>query len=304
MLMHSEVVDMFSLRNATYHRDEISCSCPYTQNHKRGDANPSFGINVRKQVFICRSCGESGNLVKLAMDILGLDRFSAMRAVYRDLSQEEALALMHGSERVGRSEPISPIEADISRWCSGPRDYWYSRGFNDETIGKWRLGYDTYENRATVPVYWKGSLVGWTKRAGVDGMSPKWTHYPGMPKSRMLFGMDAVDTDSAILVEAPLSAIMLDQYGIKGAVASFGASLSDDQAVLLRSHFNNVLIFYDPDQAGVSGTRKAIDKLEKFMNVYIVQPTRDDPAAMSREECLEAINVRPVISSWAWKPWI
>jgi DNA primase len=298
MLDAREIIELFGLQNVQMRGDEITCSCPFPENHTRGDKRPSFGISVSKGAYNCFSCGESGSLVTLAQKVLGMTRLEAMNAVYHDLTTEEALRMM-GGERYVPSR-VSPMEFDISKWSRNRHEYWRARGFNEETIGKWQLGYDPSENRVVVPIYFKKQLVGWTKRAVDDVTRPKWSHSPGIPKSQILFGMDNFVGESAILVEAPLSAIMLDQYGIKGAVASFGASLSDEQAVLLRNNYNNVLIFYDPDEAGMKGTARAIAKLEKFMSVYVVQPTRDDPAAMSREECCEAISGKPVIASWAW----
>lgn len=299
MLTAHEIIDTFALRNASINGDEIICSCPFTQNHKHGDRHPSFGISVSKQVYNCFSCHESGSLVTLATEVLGMTRLQALEEINGSLTEGEISGMIYGREYED-AKPINPIDADVGRWMTGPRDYWYSRGFDDETIGKWRLGFDMVEQRATVPVYFKGELVGWTKRASSDSQKPKWTHFPGMPKGRILFGMDNSKIDSAILVEAPLSAIKLDQYGFPNAIASFGASLSDEQALLIRSHYNNVLIFYDPDDAGRRGTLNAIKKLEKFMGVYIVQPTRDDPAALTHAECLEAISNKPVIPSWAY----
>lgn len=297
-----DLIDLFGLRNATVRGDELTCSCPFDENHKRGDSRPSFGISLSKGVFSCLACGESGTLITLAMKRLGLSYFEAHRAIYRDMTMEDAIRLMGGhKEEIGDKDGVVPIQADIDRWSRGDRDYWYGRGFNDETIGKWHLGYDARENRVVVPVYHNRELVGWSKRAVDNVTKPKWRHSKSMKRNRILFGMDNFKEDSCILVEAPLSVIMLDQYGIKNSLASFGASLSDEQAIVLRNNYNKILIFYDPDEAGEKGTMRATKKLSPFMEVFVVQPTRDDPAAMSREECYEAIMRKPVIASWAWK---
>ena len=297
-----DISDLFGLRNVSVRGDELTCSCPFDENHRRGDSRPSFGISLSKGVFCCLGCGESGTLVTLAMKRLGMTHFEAHKAIYKDMTAEDAIRLMGGHRvEVGDKDGIVPLQSDIDMWARGSRDYWYRRGFNDETIGRWHLGYDRRENRAVVPVYYRKKLVGWSKRAVDDAMKPKWRHSKSMARNRILFGVDNFTGDSCILVEAPLSVIMLDQYGIRNSLASFGASLSDEQAILLRNNYNKILIFYDPDEAGERGTEKAIKKLSPFMEVFVVQPTRDDPAAMSREECYEAIMGKPVIASWAWK---
>lgn len=305
MLGPLEIIDTFGLRNARVDGSEITSSCPYDANHKRGDRRPSFGIDWQRGLYNCLGCGESGNLVKLAQDILGMSSFEAHNLVYADMTPEDALRLMRGGAvhtgEGAQTARRTPEEAEIDAWCAGDRSYWYARGFNDATIGKWRLGYDPASRRAVVPVYMRGRLLGWTKRTVDDAVSPKWQHSPDLQRNAILFGMDNFSGDEAVLVEAPLSAIMLDQYGVGNAVASFGASLSNEQAVLLRSNYNKVTLFYDPDAAGEKGTENAIAKLADYMEVAVVPKTRDDPAAMTRDECIEALEGGGVLPAWAWK---
>lgn len=290
-----EIISMFGLRNATVTRDEILCSCPYSNHHQRGDRNPSFRLNAEKGVYICFSCNERGNLVKLAQDILGMDRYEAVRTFDVELTPERIDEMV----KKGYEPPkqLTPLQMDISSWKNAKHDYWRYRGFTEETIGKWQLGYDAQENRVVVPIYVGGELVGWSKRAVNDVDQPKWRHSADLDKSHILFGQDNFTGDSAIVVEAPLSVIMLDQYGVSNAVATFGCKMSDAQAKLLRNSYNSVMIWYDPDVPGQNGMREAVDKLEDFVDVYVVPLTRDDPAGMTLEEDLQAIrSARPL---WA-----
>lgn len=296
-MSQNEIITTFGLRNATVSRDEILCSCPFSQNHPNGDRHPSFRLNSEKGVYICYACGERGNIIQLAERVLGMSPFEARSTFSADLTDEAVDGLMRprGVER----KVLTPLQADISRWVGNKHPYWRSRGFTDETVGKWQLGYDPAEDRVVVPVYFKGELMGWSKRAVDDVTLPKWKHSPDMPKSEILFGMDNFNGDSAVLVEAPLSVVMLDQYGVSNAVASFGCSLSGSQARLLRANYNNVLIFYDPDEPGRRGAVEAARKLEDFVDVYMVGDTRDDPAAMTLEENLDAIG--SAMPLWAWE---
>lgn len=283
-----EIVSLFNLRNVTMSGNQLSCSCPFTQNHFHGDRNPSFGINVDNGLWLCRSCGEKGNLPQLAEKVLGMDRYEAIRKFSVDLTPERIEQMV--KDGYEPPKPMTPLQMDISRWMGGSNEYWHFRGFNDATIGRWKLGYDSQSNRAVVPVYNDGDLVGWSKRAIDPDDQPKWMHSKSMEKSRILFGLDRVSSDAAIVVEAPLSVIMLDQYGVSNSVATFGCKMSDAQARMLRANFNTVMLWYDPDDAGQAGTRDAVDKLKDFVDVYVVPPTRDDPAAMSLDEDLAAIQ--------------
>ena len=283
-----EIVSLFGFRNASLSRDELTCSCPFTQNHAHGDRNPSFGMNVNTGLWLCRACGEKGNLPQLAERVLGMSRIDALRTFSVDITPDTVDRLMDDGYEAPK--PMTPMQMDISRWCSNKHEYWHQRGFVDETIGRWHLGYDPEENRVVVPVYKDGELMGWSKRAVNDVDQPKWRHSPDMEKSRLLFGQDNFTGDTAIVVEAPLSVIMLDQYGVSNAVATFGCKMSDAQARMLRANYNNVLIWYDPDQPGQDGMADAVGKLEDFVDVYVVPPTRDDPAGMTMEEDLAALQ--------------
>ena len=293
-MSQSEIISMFGLRNATVSRDEILCSCPYPY-HANGDRHPSFRLNSEKGVYICFSCGSKGNLVQLAQDILGMDRLEALRTFESELTPERIDEMVRDGYEPPK--PKTPLQMDISRWRESKSEYWHIRGFSDATIGKWQLGYDEQANRVVVPIYEGGVLMGWSKRAVDDVTQPKWSHLPGMEKSRMLFGVDNFAGDSAIVVEAPLSVIMLDQYDVSNAVATFGCKMSDEQARMIRSRYNSVLIWYDPDEPGQEGMRSAVDKLEDFVDVYVVPPTRDDPAGMTMDEDLAAIG--SAVPVWA-----
>lgn len=295
MICREDIVEVFGLRNVSFSGDEIISSCPFTDNHPNGDRHPSFGINAESGLYHCFSCGASGNLVQLAERLLLLNHTESVRLCYPDMSIEEALRAMRGADYVPQ-DGIRSIDADIGYWCNQDRSYWYSRGLNDDTIGKWRLGYDPKAKRAVIPIYFGGELVGWTKRRTEEWMQPKWQHSEGLIKSRILFGMDETVGDSCILVEAPLSAIKLDQYGVKNAISSFGCRLSDEQTVLIRSNYNKVLVFYDPDEAGYNGMRYAVSKLRDFVDVYAVTGHRDDPAALSAYEV--GIALSQVTPSW------
>lgn len=253
----------------------------------------------------CMSCGYSANLVQMCRDILGLDEREAVGALYRDLTPEDIDRMSAGGRRTPR-KAVSPVQAAQSAWRSQKHPYWRNRGFDDATVGKWGLGYDASCNRVTVPVYMGGQLVGWQKRRVDDALQadePKWRSAPSMNRNLVMFGLDeAVRTGSgtAILVEAPLSAVMLDQQGFHGGVASFGCQLSDEHALTLRRLFDRVIVFYDPDEAGDRGTVGAVNRLSPFMDVLVVPDSRDDPAAQTAEENRAALD--SAVPGWLWEP--
>lgn len=287
----SGIVDAFALRNWSVRGDELTASCPFVENHAHGDRNPSFGINLTNGVYHCFSCGESGNVEQLAQKVLGLSRADAIMLAYGRLGGSVVSEHSERKHSVAKAE----LDADVDRWVGDPTGYWAGRGFTDESIGRFRLGYDPESRRVVVPITDHGVTVGWTKRRTDESVEPKWQHSYGLDRSEILFGLDSADGDVCILVEAPLSAIMLRQQGWGGAVASFGCSLSQGQADLIRGAFREVIIDYDPDDAGRSGASRAISMLSMFMPCKVVVDAVDDPAAQTTEQ-----NSHSICSALPW----
>ncbi len=99
-----------------------------------------------------------------------------------------------------------------------------------------------------------------------DADRPRYKFPADFPKSRFLYGLnealaDTKEDEPLILVEGCFSVFRLMQADIPGAVASFGASLSDAQAALLLASGRSVILMYDGDEAGYAGMRKAAGKL-------------------------------------------
>ncbi len=129
--------------------------CPF---HK--DSNPSFDVNREKNVFICRSCGEGGDVVTFLMKIDN----KTYGQVIRDTAAEmgiEVLEKGQNPDEVARkrdlNQKILEINAEASGWfieqLDGPqgqiaRDYLQRRDIAPDTIRRFGLGYalDGWEN--------------------------------------------------------------------------------------------------------------------------------------------------------------
>ncbi|UKI36243.1 MAG: toprim domain-containing protein [Clostridiales bacterium] len=54
-----------------------------------------------------------------------------------------------------------------------------------------------------------------------------------------------------ILVEGYMDVISVVKHGIANVVATLGTALTSDQAKLLKRYFNEIIICYDSDDAGL-----------------------------------------------------
>src|SRR6185312_9735780 len=73
----------------------------------------------------------------------------------------------------------------------------------------------------------------------------------------------------AILVEGPLDALALEQAGISGGVAMLGATLSDQQQILLEtSGVQHVVLLTDNDEAGRQAKADIKNRLCNICRIY------------------------------------
>jgi hypothetical protein len=103
--------------------------------------------------------------------------------------------------------------------------------------------------RIIVPFYYQGETIGYTSRAIVDGIKPKyWSSHP----ADTVFNIDNQKPDSkfVIVCEGPFDAMSID------GVAVSGAEISEQQAEVIDRLQREVIYVPDSDRAG----RKTVDR--------------------------------------------
>ncbi len=160
--------------------------------------------------------------------------------------------------------------------------------------------YDRFRNRIIFTITdVKARPIGFGARV-LDASLPKYLNSPETPvyaKGKLLFGMPAAkdairDSDAVIIVEGYLDCIVPHQYGVRNVVASSGTALTEDQVRLLKRYTTNVVMVYDPDDAGIMAMLRALDIfVEHEMHVKVVQlPTGHDPDMFVRAFGAEAFK--------------
>lgn len=173
--------------------------------------------------------------------------------------------------------------------------------------------YDRFRNRAIFTIFdIKGRPLGFGARAiplatvsDKDDNAPKYINSPETPiytKGKHLYGLnlskDAIrDNDCAVIVEGYLDFIMPYQEGFQNIVASLGTALTLDQVRLLKRYTQNVVMVYDPDDAGELATLRTLDIfIEEEMNVKVVSlPSGFDPDLFVRQKGID--NFRSMVNS-------
>ncbi|MST04373.1 MAG: DNA primase [Candidatus Pacebacteria bacterium] len=130
--------------------------------------------------------------------------------------------------------------------------------------------WDRFRDRVMFPIWNNsGKVVGFTGRIMPGSpeaeTSGKYINSPETQifnKSKILYGFNKSkniirELDLAVLVEGQMDLIMLYQDGLKNTFASSGTSLTREQLDLLKKTTQNIIIFYDDDEAGRIATERA-----------------------------------------------
>ncbi|HNA26932.1 MAG TPA: DNA primase [Nitrospira sp.] len=153
--------------------------------------------------------------------------------------------------------------------------------------------YDRFRSRVMFPIVdLRKRIVAFGGRVLGEG-TPKYLNSPETPlfkKGHTLFALEAArdaagQQQTLIIVEGYFDAVALHQAGIRHVVATLGTALTAEHIAVIRRFASNVVLLFDPDQAGV---RAALRTLDLFVNsglsVKVVSlPEGDDPDTYVRQ---------------------
>ena len=133
----------------------------------------------------------------------------------------------------------------------------------DYTNGR-KMDYDRYDfywtdstehslhQRVIIPMIWEGNIIGYTSRAFVDGVKPK---YYSNYEPNFVFNINNQLRDSkfVIVCEGPFDAMSVD------GVAIMSNECSETQADIIESLGKEVIVVADRDKAGARLLQNAMD---------------------------------------------
>lgn len=158
--------------------------------------------------------------------------------------------------------------------------------------------YDRFRDRILFPIWnLSGQAIGFGGRV-LDEALPKYLNSPETPiytKGRFLYTMEKARHEigrsgCVIIVEGYFDAIALHQAGVKNVVATLGTALTPFHLQLIRRFAREVVLIFDPDQAGINATLRTVDLfLGSGMTARVVSlPSGQDPDNFVRAHGSEA----------------
>ncbi len=171
-------------------------------------------------------------------------------------------------------------------------DYLRKKGYTEEemlTGGIIKRGqrggtYDFFHGRVMFPIIdLRGNVIAFGGRRMGDEGGPKYLNSGDTPvfkKSRNMFALNIAKRSQSkryILCEGYMDAIALHQAGFDTAVAPLGTAFTPEQAKLLSTYADELVLCYDSDEAGQKATRRAIGILANEPVKVSILTVQTDP---------------------------
>ena len=246
--------------------NDFLCLCPFHGNRN----TPSFSVSKERGAFICfnPSCGESGSIIDIVKRLTERNEFEAIRfikvkEIENDVDFEDTLSsvLEDKPDFVEFSqETLDRLHADLTG-NKEARDYFESRGINEESMKHFALGYSSAMNMVITPVHSPdGMPVGLVGRSISE---KRFKNSNGLPKNKTMFNLHRAKKlgGIVIVVESNFDAIRVHQAGFPNVVATLGGHISNDNINLLNKYFTKIIIMTDSDEAGRSLGKNIASKL-------------------------------------------
>lgn len=144
-------------------------------------------------------------------------------------------------------------------------------------------------DRALIPIYDDGGgLVGYSGRAMKKVKHRKYLLTGNMVAGDILYNLNNVKkilSDYIIVVEGYKAVWRLHEYGYSSTVCCMGSLVTPYQIRLLIQTLKKVVLFLDPDSAGIQGTIITNNKYSSMVSLIpVVSEFERDPADLTKEE--------------------
>lgn len=265
--------------------ENIMFLCPF---HDDGN-NPACGVETSYPYrFNCFGCGTGGSLAQLVAHAVGLpNELLGMQFIMKNYlvvggSRErrpiDMESILDGGNKKDRVRSLPEEEA--LRFTKKRHSYIYGRGFSEQTIRKYEVGFDEESQAITFPVRTSKGLVRFIKKRFVSRKG--FLNEKGIDKKDIVYGLYYILQAPKPITEIYLNESETDTMscyeGRLAAGAILGRILFVEQIrELIRAGIKTVNLFFDNDKAGVECTIRAYYLISKHSAIrvnVVLYPTR------------------------------
>jgi DNA primase len=293
------VLSHYDVRLRRVGADEFRGKCPLPT-HSSTRSNDSFSVSFTRNAWSC----QSASCIAARSGRLGGNVFDFVAEMERCSIREAALHLQHSltenqipratsrnEESVSYASENRPLSFKLHN-IDHRHPYVASRGLSEHTARYFGVGYydgnGFLRGRVVIPIHNEyGELVAYSGRA-IDEAEPKYRLPAGFRKSHVLFNLHrAIQSrdHTLILVEGFFDTFKTHHAGHHNVAALMGSKLSDRQAELIGTYFDQVILMLDADEAGKAATAAAGTALSSILGVQIVElASGTQPDQLASEE--------------------
>lgn len=236
--------------------NDFLCFCPFHGNKH----SPSFSVSRTNGTYICfnHSCGATGTLVDLVKRTTKRNEFEARRMILKKKSETQQ-AFTDQLKKALRPVvdfvefPRHTIDRMAEDFWKNPEAVRYmveDRGFEEETLETFKIGYSAKKDIIAVPMHSpKGVPVGVIGRPA-SKENKFFKNSRGLPTSKTLWNLHRAKRhgDTVIITEASFDAMRVHQAGYENVVACLGGNFSPYHFDQLDKHFSTIVIMTDFDR--------------------------------------------------------
>lgn len=290
-----------------------------------GDNKTAFRFNLEKRTWVCftHKCHEfyGSDILGLIMAKLKCDFKSALdflKELVGDISGAE-VSYVKRKQAFNRNSfvdtyaaPEKPdyVSEESLALFKPLRSKFFSKekngGFNKQTLDHFEVAGGFVDScgivRDIIPIRTENNeLVAYSLRdisAIVVDDDYKYILTPGFQKDKVLYNLNNARLFCTrcplILVEGFKSVWKLYEYGIYNVIAVMGSEVTQGQAELLKAYaLKGVVLFFDPDKAGIEGIASSLNILNGAIPVDVVlmnEKDGEDPAELSFNKAYEYLG--------------
>jgi DNA primase len=293
------VLSHYDVRLRRVGADQFRGKCPLPT-HSSTSSNDSFSVSFIRNAWSC----QSASCIAARSGRVGGNVFDFVAEMERCSIREAALNLQHSltenqtprvtsrnEESVAHTPENRPLSFTL-RNIDHQHPYVASRGLSEHTARYFGVGYydgnGFLRGRVVIPIHNEhGELVAYSGRA-IGQSKPKYRLPAGFRKSHLLFNLHRAigkGDRTLILVEGFFDTFKIHQAGHDNVAALMGSKLSDRQAGLIGTYFDQVILMLDADEAGKAATAAVSTALSSILAVQIVElASGTQPDQLASEE--------------------
>ena len=259
--------------------------CPLCGSGSHGGRNSDGAFHVTGATWYCHSCKQGGDIFKLIELHEGLSSFpdqvkrgadllgvSVIETAKSDFSPEvkKEVKKPEVKKHPGRMTLIEIFSKQING--SPAKEYLLGRGFNEETISRFMLGFNQKTGRVVIPYPGTDYKI---ERAISDQAEKKYLYPTG--ESIPIFMIKDGQSDYFYITEGQLDALSMYQVGAKNVIALGGGSYHLIEELLETTKIDGAVIVADRDpeekreKDGLTPGERTAQNIEKTLTDHKIK---------------------------------